>query len=80
MPCNKDRTFAVESLLDCIAHVKIRAYSFIALSIALTSCDVSDTSTMNDKPELRQYSTLTLEDFARQPVWVACHTEDYDQP
>jgi len=32
------------------------------------------------KPELRQFDTLTLDDFVRCPVWLACHVADYDEP
>jgi len=32
-----------------------------------------------DKPELKQFGDLTLEDFDRQPVWIACHTADYSE-
>jgi hypothetical protein len=34
---------------------------------------------MNTRPELKQYGDLRLEDFLRHPVWVACHTVDYDE-
>jgi hypothetical protein len=32
------------------------------------------------KPELRQFGSLTAEDFERIPVWLACHVADYDEP
>jgi len=32
------------------------------------------------KPELKQFGALTREDFERHPVWVGCHTVDYDEP
>jgi hypothetical protein len=32
------------------------------------------------KPELKQFGELTAEDFEREPVWIACHVEDYDEP
>jgi hypothetical protein len=31
-------------------------------------------------PELKQFGELTAEDFEREPVWISCHTEDYDEP
>jgi hypothetical protein len=32
------------------------------------------------RPELRQMSSLALEDFDRHPVWVQSHIMDYDEP
>lgn len=32
------------------------------------------------KPELKQFGELTAGDFEREPVWIACHVEDYDEP
>jgi hypothetical protein len=32
------------------------------------------------KPLLRQYADLTARDFANAPVWIGCHTADYDEP
>ena len=32
------------------------------------------------KPELKQFAELTDSDFDRHPVWIACHTADYDEP
>ena len=31
------------------------------------------------KPELKQFADLTLGDFERYPVWIGCHTADYDE-
>jgi hypothetical protein len=31
------------------------------------------------RPELKQFGDLTQEDFDRCPVWIACHTADYDE-
>lgn len=31
-------------------------------------------------PELKQFGDLTREDFERYPVWIGCHTADYDEP
>ncbi|SPE34411.1 conserved hypothetical protein [Candidatus Sulfopaludibacter sp. SbA6] len=31
-------------------------------------------------PELKQFGDLTREDFERHPVWIGCHTADYDEP
>jgi peptidoglycan/xylan/chitin deacetylase (PgdA/CDA1 family) len=31
-------------------------------------------------PELKQFGDLTREDFDRHPVWIGCHTADYDEP
>jgi hypothetical protein len=31
------------------------------------------------KPELKQFGDLTREDFERHPVWIGCHTADYDE-
>lgn len=31
-------------------------------------------------PELRQFGELGPEDFERHPVWILCHTADYDKP
>jgi hypothetical protein len=33
-----------------------------------------------DSPLLRQFGDLTARDFQAHPVWVGCHTADYDQP
>ena len=32
------------------------------------------------KPELKQFGDLTRKDFERCPVWIGCHTADYDEP
>ncbi len=32
------------------------------------------------KPELKQFGELTADDFEREPVWISCHVEDYDEP
>jgi hypothetical protein len=32
------------------------------------------------EPELKQFGSLTSEDFERYPVWIGCHTVDYDEP
>ena len=31
-------------------------------------------------PELKQFADLTPEDFEHHPVWIGCHTVDYDEP
>jgi hypothetical protein len=31
-------------------------------------------------PELKQFGDLELEDLERHPVWIGCHTADYDKP
>jgi hypothetical protein len=31
-------------------------------------------------PELKQFGDLTPQDFERHPVWIGCHTADYDEP
>lgn len=31
-------------------------------------------------PELRQFGELGPEDFQRHPVWILCHTVDYNEP
>jgi peptidoglycan/xylan/chitin deacetylase (PgdA/CDA1 family) len=31
-------------------------------------------------PNLKQFADLTAEDFERHPVWIGCHTVDYDEP
>lgn len=33
-----------------------------------------------EKPDLRQFGDLTLEDFDRHPVWIGCHTADNGEP
>ena len=33
-----------------------------------------------EKPELKQFGDLSREDFDRHPVWIGCHTADYDKP
>ena len=33
-----------------------------------------------DKPALKQFGELTLNDFERHPVWVSCHVIDNDEP
>jgi hypothetical protein len=32
------------------------------------------------KPALKQFGDLALEDFELHPVWVQCHTFDYNEP
>ena len=32
------------------------------------------------RPELKQFGELEAEDFERHPVWIGCHTADYDKP
>ena len=32
------------------------------------------------KPLLKQFGSLTRADFTAHPVWIACHTADYDEP
>jgi hypothetical protein len=32
------------------------------------------------KPELKQFGDLTAADFERHPVWIGCHTADYEEP
>jgi len=32
-----------------------------------------------ERPELKQFGDLLPEDFERHPVWVQCHTFDYDE-
>ena len=31
-------------------------------------------------PTLRQFADLTAQDFQDCPVWIACHTADYEEP
>jgi hypothetical protein len=31
-------------------------------------------------PELKQFADLAEDNFARHPVWISCHVEDYDEP
>jgi hypothetical protein len=33
-----------------------------------------------NRPELKQFGDLTPADFDRHPVWIGCHTADYDEP
>jgi hypothetical protein len=33
-----------------------------------------------EKPKLKQFGDLSREDFEQHPVWIGCHTVDYDQP
>lgn len=35
---------------------------------------------MAKKPLLRQFGDLTANDFVSHPVWIACHSADYDEP
>jgi hypothetical protein len=32
------------------------------------------------RPELREFGELEPEDFERHPVWMHCHTADYNEP
>ena len=32
-----------------------------------------------ERPDLKQFGDLTREDFERHPVWIGCHTADYDE-
>jgi len=36
-------------------------------------------ATPKPRPELKQYGDLRPEDFDSHPVWVACHSADYDE-
>jgi hypothetical protein len=40
----------------------------------------SDAADLARTPLLKQAYDLTLDDFARYPVWVQCHLVDYDEP
>jgi len=40
----------------------------------------SDPTDLAQTPLLKQAYDLTLDDFARYPVWVQCHLIDYDEP
>ncbi|HSF05570.1 MAG TPA: hypothetical protein VLG10_07230 [Methylomirabilota bacterium] len=31
-------------------------------------------------PEMKQFGDLVPSDFERHPVWIGCHTADYDEP
>jgi hypothetical protein len=31
-------------------------------------------------PELKQFGDLVEADFVQHPVWIGCHTADYDEP
>ncbi len=33
-----------------------------------------------ERPQLTQFRDLVPQDFDRHPVWVGCHTVDYEQP
>lgn len=35
---------------------------------------------MAKKPLLRQFGDLTPADFDTHPIWIACHSTDYDEP
>ena len=35
---------------------------------------------MPDRPKLKQFGHLTPDDLASHPVWVSCHSVDYDEP
>lgn len=35
---------------------------------------------MSKRPTLKSFRDLTAVDFERHPVWINCHTADYDQP
>ena len=35
---------------------------------------------MSDRPTLKQFGHLGPGDFIAHPVWVSCHTVDYDEP
>jgi membrane protease YdiL (CAAX protease family) len=35
---------------------------------------------MMPTPVLKQFGDLTPDDFERDPVWIGCHTADYDEP
>ncbi len=32
------------------------------------------------RPELKRFRDLRPDDFARHPVWLSCHSVDYDEP
>src|SRR4029453_10996720 len=61
----------------------MRSWSLISIAwtIALfTGCGSSPPRTVKSTPELRQFGTLTPNDFIRSPVWVQCHIIDHDEP
>jgi hypothetical protein len=31
------------------------------------------------RPDLKQFGDLTERDFETSPVWIGCHTVDYDE-
>jgi hypothetical protein len=35
---------------------------------------------METRPVLKQFGDLVPADFAQHPVWIGCHTADYDEP
>jgi hypothetical protein len=35
---------------------------------------------MTATPQLKQFGDLTPADFVAHPVWIGCHTADYDEP
>jgi len=61
--------------------MNIRVITVFGLAaILFAACNASPRSTVKSKPELRQFSTLKPDDFARHPVWVQCHIIDRDEP
>jgi hypothetical protein len=39
-----------------------------------------ETAELVETPNLKQYRYLTPADFHQHPVWIGCHTADYDEP
>jgi hypothetical protein len=35
---------------------------------------------MPNRPNLKQFGQLVLDDFVTRPVWASCHSVDYDRP
>jgi hypothetical protein len=60
--------------------MSIRAFFVVGFTVVLLAgCGTPLRPNMNAKPELRQFGTLKPADFMRHPVWVQCHTIDYDE-
>ncbi len=54
----------------------------------IAGCDNQSTRTgekqanapLVERPILKQFATLTAEDFVRHPIWIQSHREDFDKP
>lgn len=55
------------------------AYIILVTQVTLFSCVQTNEGNVMERPLLKQLGSVTLADFEKFPVWVLCHTTDYDE-